>query len=128
MNSAKLAQKAYLLAMGSDGFSINLNGDSPKEGYMVSRIGMELRAHNDLFSEKLLKAYFVLCRDILKQHPQAYFGGWKDGDVWYLDISENVFNLESALTLGLVRNQISIFDLSTFEAIYCKPEIEAVTE
>lgn len=99
------------------GASINLaTGTIPAGGYMVSRAGSELVLDG-------------LTRDHLAQFAQAYheeldnsdtyLGVWEDDDTGlvYLDISDNLDNLDMAKALGVERDQLAIYAVERGETI-----------
>ena len=96
------------------GASINLaSGSTPDAGYMVSRAGSEI----------------VISRDHLEQFTQAYheeldssdtyLGVWEDDETGlvYLDISDNLDNLDTAVALGAEREQLAVYAVEQGETI-----------
>lgn len=102
----------------SAGFSVNLQGNSPEFGYMVSKPGNEVVFKN-LPTEFEIVSYALQRLELLQGHD-IYIGGWMDDStgLYYLDVSVNVLDLQTAIMLGESSGQIAIFDLSTFSSIY----------
>ena len=92
------------------GASINLaSGSTPTGGYMVSRAGSEIitempKLRGDL--ERFVQAY----QEEL-DNSDTYLGTWIDPDTGlvYLDISDNLDNLDTAVALGVERAQLAIY-------------------
>jgi hypothetical protein len=91
------------------GISYNLNtGEiNPKEGYMVS-----LADHEHLVS--VIDEETV--RDYISQHANAlakenaFFGVWRDGKEFVLDVSEHYEKKRDAVFHAIVRKQKAIWD------------------
>ena len=99
------------------GASVNLaTGTAPNGGYMVSRAGSELVLDG-------------LSRDDLAQFAQAYheeldssdtyLGVWEDAETGlvYLDISDNMDDLDAAWDVGIERGQLAIYAVKQEETI-----------
>ena len=102
----------------ADGFSVNGAGSAPVVGYMVSLPDCE-RTFAGLPKLWQVVKYVEDYKTHL-HNPCLYVGAWLDAETgtFYLDISENVQDKETALQLGRERKQLAIFDLSTFDSIY----------
>ena len=104
----------------SGGASINMTaGTTPAGGYMVSRAGSEIitempRLRGDL--ERFVQAY----QEEL-DNSDTYLGTWIDPDTGlvYLDISDNLDNLDTAVALGAERAQLAIYAVEQGETITC---------
>ena len=110
-------KKFIKLLKENGGCSLSEQG-SPETGYMVSK------PNNEIILSSVSEAEI---EEFLTSHEvgiNEFFGGWiddTDGKV-YLDISENVPNLDKAVRLGIERNQLAIYDLNSQESIYLKKE------
>lgn len=109
------------------GASVALDGGVPTEGFMVAYAGRD--GHHIVLPANVSKAerdatirqWVKDQREFVKSNPEHYFGGWidsKDGRT-HLDVSERYAPSQRDLAIkrGTERNQISIFDLGTFEEI-----------
>jgi hypothetical protein len=106
------------------GFSVkNTTFDSPKEGFMVARVGggQVMPAKNKEEVAKAIRTFLDQNQEAFKQNPELYFGGWfnkKDKQI-YLDLSDNVTSQEAAVRLGSpeFRDQISVWDVKAGKEI-----------
>jgi hypothetical protein len=105
-----------------EGFSVSVRtGEAPPSGYMVAQTD-----HTHVFPASILDDHARLTRaidDMIMAEKsafagkQAYLGGWvHDGKLW-LEPSDNFDNKYEAVAAGKARNQISIFDLQTYDEI-----------
>ena len=95
------------------GASVNLAGNSPDHGFMVSREGSE-RVFDGYPNETDIHEYLA------SVDPRgAYIGTWfnPENGKTYLDVSENVQRATHARRLGKARKQISIYKVSTGDVI-----------
>jgi hypothetical protein len=98
------------------GFSITLDGDQPKGGYMVASPGhSEIHSTDELASDRgpaIVNSYASAHADALAE-PGAHIGGWTDPETGktYLDVSHNIANRQAAIAAGRQRNQIAIYDV-----------------
>ena len=106
------------------GFSVkNTTFDSPKQGFMVARVGggQVLPAKDKEELAQAIKKFLDENQEAFKQNPDLYFGGWfnkKDKQI-YLDLSDNVTSQEAAVRLGSpeFRDQISVWDVKAGKEI-----------
>ena len=100
------------------GASINMaTGQVPDAGYMVSRAGSEIITELPLMREHLEQ--FTQAYQEELDNPDTYLGTWLDPDTGlvYLDISDNLDNLDTAVTLGVERAQLAIYAVEQGETI-----------
>jgi hypothetical protein len=107
------------------GLSVNMvDGSEPTSGYMVAKgsqygsIATEADFYDPIKGPKILADYMKKNKSDLAT-GKNYLGLWHnkaDGQV-YLDISENIQNVDTARTLGAKRDQISIWDVANFAEI-----------
>ena len=107
------------------GLSVNMvDGSEPTSGYMVAKgsqygsIATEADFYDPIKGPKILADYMKNNKSDLAT-GKNYLGLWHnkaDGQV-YLDISENIQNVDTARTLGAKRDQISIWDVANFAEI-----------
>ena len=102
----------------SGGASVNLaSGSTPAGGYMVSRAGSEVVFRGGLSRERL-EQFAQAYKDEL-DNSDTYLGVWADDETGlvYLDISDNLDNLDTAWGVGVEREQLAIYAVSTGETI-----------
>lgn len=101
--------------LSNGGASVTIKGNKPKGGFMVSVPGKEFIV-NGKPSEYQIADYIAS----VKPADNEYIGAWYDGtqDRTYLDISENIADIESAVKLGKQNNQLSIYNLDTGDVIW----------
>jgi hypothetical protein len=107
------------------GLSVNMvDGSEPTSGYMVAKgsqygsIATEADFYDPIKGPKILADYMKKNKSDLAT-GKNYLGLWhnKDDGKVYLDISENIQNVDTARTLGAKRDQISIWDVANFAEI-----------
>jgi hypothetical protein len=98
------------------GFSVTPNGKTPTDGYMVSAPGRtKIVSESDISGpggHRLIQQYAQDNADALRQQG-AHLGGWTDKTTGktYLDISHNIKDRNRAVSAGVKRNQIAIWDV-----------------
>jgi len=107
------------------GLSVNMvDGSEPTGGYMVAKGSQygSIASADDFYDPvkgpKILADYMKKNKSDLAT-GKNYLGLWHntaDGQV-YLDISENIQDVDTARTLGAKRDQISIWDVANFAEI-----------
>lgn len=107
------------------GLSVNMvDGSEPTSGYMVAKGSQygSIASADDFYDPvkgpKILAEYMKKNKSDLAT-GKNYLGLWHntaDGQV-YLDISENIQDVDTARTLGAKRDQISIWDVANFAEI-----------
>ena len=100
------------------GASINLaSGSTPAGGYMVSRAGSEIITEMPKLRGDLGR--FVQAYQEELDNSDTYLGTWIDPDTGlvYLDISDNLDNLDTAVALGVERAQLAIYAVEQGETI-----------
>lgn len=105
----RVLNKTIAAIQNQGGVSIDLNGNTPKSGYMVALEGHEVKCQvKDL---RVVLADYMATRKHLLRNPNLFLGGWVDDDTVYLDISEQHHDLKEARLLGRIRKQIAIYDV-----------------
>jgi hypothetical protein len=112
-------QHAVITAEQNGGVSYNLHHGhmNPDTGYMVSLAGRErvsdtLTYHNVLgYVNDNLEAF----------ETTTYLGLWKEGDVWFMDVSVCIPNLATALRVAEVNGQRAVYDNANKKSIYLNP-------
>ena len=99
------------------------------KGVTLGRNGIVNRTKGYQVSKKdlMIVPVYKLRKSMLVELSTAlnvgeYLGVWVNDGKVYIDISERKLSLDKALQVGRERNQISIFDWSTKDCIYCKSE------
>jgi len=107
------------------GLSVNMvDGSEPSTGYMVAKgsqygsIASAADFYDPVKGPKILADYMKANKADLAT-GKNYLGLWhnKDDGKVYLDISENVLDLDEATQRGQSRDQISIWDVANFAEI-----------
>ena len=99
----------------SDGFTCKTNLDYPKKGYLVGTGWSEKH-----FSESNLSTARNHINQIFNSidgKQGLYIGGWNNDGVCVVEISEGFDDLDNALHIGRMRDQISIWDVEKGEEI-----------
>ena len=100
------------------GASINMaTGKVPATGYMVSRAGSEIITELPMMRDHLER--FAQAYQEELDNPDTYLGTWLDPETGlvYLDISDNLDNLDTAVALGAERAQLAIYAVEQEETI-----------
>lgn len=85
-------------------------------GYQVSKKDcFKINAEKLAEIKKAVKT--VLKR--ISHESGLYCGVWVDAGLVYIDISERIKSREKALKVGKARHQISIYDWSAGDCVYC---------
>lgn len=105
-----LLQKIYAETMTNGGYSVNiLNGQVPKNGFMVSLPESELKVSVERFNPQILRNYVNSTPELNK--PEIFLGTWVEKDEVYIDASENIADKETAIRKGISRGQLAIYDV-----------------
>jgi hypothetical protein len=94
---------------GGASYNLTTGELNPNKGYFVSVAGSETKIPFSQFSEDHIKD-FVNANAIALSDANCFVGSWIEHNTVYLDISEQLFDKRIALTLGLQRNQLAIYD------------------
>lgn len=86
-----------------------------KRGYMVSIEGYELQTTLDALNKRTLEKYQRLAKA-----KNGFLGLWIDNGVLYVDISKQVMQLSSALSMAKSNNQLAIYCNAKGDSIYLK--------
>lgn len=100
------------------GASINVaSGSMPAAGYMVSRAGSEVVLEGGLSREHLEE--FAEAYEEELDNSDTYLGVWADDETGlvYLDISDNLDNMDMAVALGVEREQLAVYAVERGETI-----------
>lgn len=101
-----------------NGFSCSLTGKpiNKKNGYFISITNIKGKRLNHL-----IKKVLYIQRKGFKGNNNLFIGGWKDEDnIFYLDLSLYLKDLNLSKQLGLIFKQKAIFNINKFESIYLK--------
>lgn len=92
-------------------------GKTPEGGYMVALKGHERIISVANFTSIEVAKYLEEHSKLLMENPHLYLGTWVNEGQVYLDLSENIKDLDAALQAGREREQLAIFNISTFEEV-----------
>lgn len=120
LNIAELTDALRGWTAGQEvGFSVNLDGESPRDGYMVA---VDKSAETILPVEGVkaddIVAYLDLFRHLLAV-PGAYLGGWvsKEGAL-YLDVSARMETANDAALFCRLRGERAFYGVKEGESVY----------
>jgi hypothetical protein len=128
------AQSIYDRMLVDEGISLNFRGKGPDSGYMVARVGNEVKIPEAEFSPQSIADYLKATRDKFGPpdedtqmgrigRERTFFGGWLDDGNWYLDISDMVPTLGAAAWASERNNQLAIWDVEGKRSLsYKDPE------
>ncbi len=94
---------------GGFSYSYNTGEYNPNNGYFVSLQGYESTSSLNKFSDKDIKEFLAKNNEVLSRED-AYFGGWSNDNVVFLDVTIKIPFLERAIYLGIINNQKAIYD------------------
>lgn len=100
--------------------NVNLTEFTASKGYAVSMLGYETRVKLDdtLAIETLVERYQAIIANILRNTAlDVKLGFWIDSGELYIDVSQIVPDLETALYLGRAREQKAIYSFETKQVI-----------
>jgi hypothetical protein len=108
MNIRKFISEAKNNGGGS--YNINSGLTNPSHGYMVSIEGAEQTSIEFPTDSQILD--YIVSNSSELCHDDKYFGVWYNEDkaLWYMDVSKNMYDYESARLMGAINNQIAIWD------------------
>lgn len=112
------------------GYSVNINGNVPTEGYMVSLRGTEMRVKTEVSIAQMytdLRDYVKsnmdkLFKDYIGAYP-TFLGTWIEDGIIYFDISENILGQNEAYRIAQLRSQISFYDVVNDKVLSTVPYI-----
>lgn len=123
MNLLKFIQKT----IENGGASYNPEyGTQPENGYMVSIKDVSTISSLDLIEDEIQK--IVLSNASMFLEKDIYMGSWIDDGKIYIDISKNVQEIKSAIRLGMLNDQLAIYDLNNGRDIKLKARQKSGTE
>lgn len=88
----------------------------PQSGYAVSLAGQELQCSDSVLEYQTLS--YLRDRYHVWQLADHYFGAWYDNGTWYLDVSIVVADKNTAITIGRLNNQLSIYHIDSGTVIW----------
>lgn len=103
------------LENGGSTTSILTGEMNPESGFMCSLKDCTI-INIDQFNTSSIEEIIRDNRELLSQE-NIYLGTWVDNNKVYIDISENITDIEEARAVGIARKQLAIFDCSRKEVI-----------
>ena len=94
---------------GGASYNITTGEINPNKGYFVALPRNETKIPFSQFGESDI-ADFVNANAIELADEFRFVGSWIDNNTVYLDVVDQLFDKRIALTLGLERNQLAIYD------------------
>ena len=119
--------KFIRLVISNGGASYNINSGelNPTNGYLVSIADAEKKIRN--FDGDDLKNYILKNAELLSVE-NVFLGGWVHKGEIYLDCSQRIVNKHEAITKGMRRNQLAIWDAEKEESIFLPAAQKCGTE
>lgn len=122
MNNYSLYQMKHFLneVRTNGGGSIHIPSGyvNPKKGYMVSLKGYELKLQDSLSMAAVIDYVDseINSTGLLNNH-HTYLGIWLKDGIWFLDVSINMDDKDSAIAFGKANEQIAIWDCALGDEI-----------
>ena len=115
-----MLRKFYNHAIKSGGATVNIRGECPIYGYMVSMYPQREQVM-ECFTTYHVEVYISNNYDLLRLSGN-YVGVWWDGvrNNWVLDVSKCIENEQDALREARWSGQGAIYDLSDGHEIFCQ--------
>lgn len=110
MNKQQLTQLISANIYAKQGFSVNIKGQSPTEGYMAGfKCGELVKPTESILFEDVEK--WVEENYSTLEDANLYAGGWVDGELYYLEISRNILLEQASKDFARKTQQIAIWDV-----------------
>lgn len=101
--------------------NVNLSEFHTSKGYAVSMLGYEtkVKLENALAIDTIVERYQAIVENILRNTAlEVKLGFWIDSGELYIDVTQIVPDLETALYLARAREQKAIYSFETQQTIY----------
>lgn len=93
------------------GYSVDIHGEVPKDGYMVGGLVPALIVSEEFITVDDIKG-FIEFHWFRLHNANTYFGVWTyEGNV-YVDISRKIDQREEAMRQARNRNEIAVYDVA----------------
>ena len=102
----------------NQGCNMNVFGQKPLTGYMVSLKGKEVRELLLDFNQNHIENFIKANSLALHGNPGLYIGTWVNGDQVCIDLSVNLRNKAIAIAYGVLNGQTCIYDVLNKKEIY----------
>lgn len=101
---------------------ISLGGRAPDKGFAVAVAKGPERIIERTLAAADVEHFMEEHHDVIRAGNAVFNGGvcigaWKDGNLWYLDLSIVCESYEEALALGRQNHQLAIYDLEAATSI-----------
>lgn len=108
-----------LFSHESEGYSVNVHGETPVDGYMVGGEVPSLILKADEMYPYLTTDKWLAEHKFTLNTPGYYAGIWKDSEtgLTYVDICRNVTDLYTALAIAENRGEIAIWDVASAKEV-----------
>lgn len=114
-----------LFSHEDEGYSVNVQGETPVDGYMVGGAipSLVLKA-DEMYPFRATDKWLTEHWTLLNGEPGLYAGIWKDSEtgLTYVDISRNVADLYTALAIASSRGEIAIWDVASAKEVRTEEE------
>lgn len=88
------------------------------KGYVIAKKGYEKQVKVEDFTLDVILDYIFDNWSVLNEDKHC-LGTWIDNEIVYIDISIVYDDRSSSIDIARAQGELAIFDLSTFETIYC---------
>lgn len=104
-----------LFSHEDEGYSVNVQGETPTDGYMVGGEVASLILKADEPKPMTATDAWLAEHEFTLSLPGYYAGIWKDSEtgLTYVDISRNVADLYTALAIATARGELAIWDVAS---------------
>lgn len=106
-----ILQTIYAKTIADNGTSYNVvtNQFGTDKGFMVSLPNRELKVSIELFNPQIIQN-FVNSNIELLNNKDNFLGTWIDNDYVYLDVSRCYKDIDTAIRVGMLSDQLAIYD------------------
>lgn len=114
------AKNMLVTTLIKGGISVNLEGNAPTKGYMVSLPHYEKRLDKEMIASDTLseiEEYLQKHKDFVGDNG-LFYGMWMTDTEIVLDLSQNFEDKELAVVVGISRDQKAIHDLNNGKDIF----------
>lgn len=106
-----ILQTIYAKTITNNGTSYNVltNQFGTDKGFMVSLPNRELRVPIELFNPQIIQN-FINSNIELLNNKDNFLGTWVDNGYVYLDVSKCYKDIDTAIRIGMLSDQLAIYD------------------
>ena len=96
-------------------YSVNCIDSVPRDGFMVSLTGYEVKVDTEVNEVLLYQIQRFVDKhyDLVQYSRALFFGIWEDDGIYYLDVSEQIATEDVAVRVAKLNNQIAYYNVKT---------------